>query len=130
MDVHSNNWLLLAEQAAVHANATYLVSVQPRPMLSAVPTVMEENETFCLLTLMMTDNPVGACAKYDQYLLVAAQNATPPLFSSNVQGNYTCIIRKSESSAPRPMGEAPKRLCQNIVNMTTWHNASHHYSKG
>uniref|UniRef100_A0A3P9DTF2 Envelope glycoprotein n=1 Tax=Maylandia zebra TaxID=106582 RepID=A0A3P9DTF2_9CICH len=59
---HSNNWLLLAEQAAQDASDDCMVCLGPRPILRVVPAPMEEN---CL---------------------------TKPIFSQDVMvANHTCI---------------------------------------
>uniref|UniRef100_A0A669CLG5 Envelope glycoprotein n=1 Tax=Oreochromis niloticus TaxID=8128 RepID=A0A669CLG5_ORENI len=50
---HSNNWLLLAEQAARDANDDCMVCLGPRPTLRVVPAPIEEQ---CLVKVMNSTN--------------------------------------------------------------------------
>uniref|UniRef100_A0A3P8P7H0 Envelope glycoprotein n=1 Tax=Astatotilapia calliptera TaxID=8154 RepID=A0A3P8P7H0_ASTCA len=87
---HSNNWLLLAEQAAQDASDDCMVCLGPRPILRVVPAPMEEN---CLTAVMNHTNIQDKnCTKWDRIFPITNEEKRKPIFSQDVMvANHTCI---------------------------------------
>uniref|UniRef100_A0A3B4EUZ6 Uncharacterized protein n=1 Tax=Pundamilia nyererei TaxID=303518 RepID=A0A3B4EUZ6_9CICH len=87
---HSNNWLLLAEQAAQDASDDCMVCLGPRPILRVVPAPMEEN---CLTSVMNHTNIQDKnCTKWDRIFPITNEEKRKPIFSQDVMAaNHTCI---------------------------------------
>nr|XP_057937479.1 uncharacterized protein LOC131135511 [Doryrhamphus excisus]XP_057937480.1 uncharacterized protein LOC131135511 [Doryrhamphus excisus]XP_057937481.1 uncharacterized protein LOC131135511 [Doryrhamphus excisus] len=87
----SNNWLLMAEQAANTTGQDCVVCMGPRPLLQIVPSVLNKD---CLVQVMTKTNPTGSCTMYDRVFPLTGPEKKKPLFSSQVaMGNFTCIHR-------------------------------------
>lgn len=62
--VTSNNWLLMAQQAAIDTGDDCLVCMGARPLLKIVAAPIEPD---CVWEVMMKDNPADNCSKYDAF---------------------------------------------------------------
>lgn len=87
---HSNNWLLLAEQAARDANDDCMVCLGPRPTLRVVPAPIEEQ---CLVEVMNSTNIEDInCTKWDKIFPLTGPEKRKPIFARDVTAtNHTCI---------------------------------------
>uniref|UniRef100_A0A668TU23 Envelope glycoprotein n=1 Tax=Oreochromis aureus TaxID=47969 RepID=A0A668TU23_OREAU len=87
---HSNNWLLLVEQAAQDANDDCVVCLGPRPTLRIVPAPVEDH---CLIAVMnWTNIPEPNCTKWDRTFPITGQEKKKPIFNNKVtSANHTCI---------------------------------------
>lgn len=87
---HTNNWLLLAEQAAQDASDDCMVCLGPRPILRVVPAPIGED---CLTAVMNCTNIGNSnCTKWDRIFPITKQEKRKPIFSRDVTAtNHTCI---------------------------------------
>lgn len=84
---HSNNWLLLAEQAAQDASDDCMVCLGPRPILRVVPAPMEEN---CLTAVMNHTNIQDKnCTKWDRIFPI-----------TNEEKKKTHLLTRCDGSKP------------------------------
>ncbi|XP_025754074.1 uncharacterized protein LOC112842157 [Oreochromis niloticus] len=110
---HSNNWLLLAEQAAQDANDDCMVCLGPRPTLRLVPSPVEEH---CLIPVMNHTNVPGAnCSRWDTIFPVTGPEKTKPIFSRDVTGtNHMCI---NMTGPGERIGSLNSSNCLSITNV-------------
>uniref|UniRef100_A0AAY4CWG7 Uncharacterized protein n=1 Tax=Denticeps clupeoides TaxID=299321 RepID=A0AAY4CWG7_9TELE len=111
---NTNNWLLLAEQAAADINSDCIVCLGPRPLLKVVPAPL--NQT-CMLSLMNSIGPPQICTSLLKYF-PRTSNVTshkPPYFSSDVApNNFTCVNLTGNTV---PLGCIDITWCTEIVKM-------------
>lgn len=85
----SNNWLLLAEQAANATGESCIVCMGARPLLRIVPAPLIPD---CVFDVMNNTNPSGNCKIWDQIFPVTQAVSKKPLFSATVApGNFSCV---------------------------------------
>ncbi|XP_034078311.1 uncharacterized protein LOC117550103 [Gymnodraco acuticeps] len=109
---NSNNWLLMAQQAALDTGDDCLICMGARPLLHIIPAPVEPR---CATEIMGTDNPQHNCSKYDVYFPLANAELKKPLFFAKVPRlNYTCF-----HTTIRNTGGFNKTLCDHIVTPTT-----------
>ncbi|XP_061128584.1 uncharacterized protein LOC133150216 [Syngnathus typhle] len=77
---HTNNWLLMAEQAAKMAGASCIACMGPRPLLKIIPANIGPK---CAVVLMLDSSisPAHDCFRWDTVYPVAPMTKHKPLFS-------------------------------------------------
>ncbi|XP_061158312.1 uncharacterized protein LOC133169852 [Syngnathus typhle] len=91
MSGQTNNWLLMAEQAANVTNTSCVVCMGPRPLLRIIPASVAPE---CAIFVMSTPSIPSAhpCSSWDKVYPVSSLAKSKPLFSTDVaKGNFTCI---------------------------------------
>nr|XP_049610647.1 syncytin-A-like [Syngnathus scovelli] len=112
---HTNNWLLMAEQAAKMADTSCIACMGPRPLLKIIPANIGPK---CAVTLMLSlsISPTHDCFKWDKVYPVASMTKYKPLFSSDVaKGNFTCIRLPGTGEK---LGALPPLWCGSMTNVT------------
>nr|XP_033945988.1 uncharacterized protein LOC117451701 [Pseudochaenichthys georgianus] len=105
----SNNWLLMAQQAALSTATDCLVCMAARPLLLLVPAPVKPE---CVKKLMMADNPGTNCSQYDRAFPITSPELKKPLFSSHIpQMNYTCL----NGTGGIPLPGFSKTLCAIVI---------------
>ena len=85
----SNNWLLIAEQAANVTNQNCIVCMGPRPILRVIPSTMP---AACVVNVMSQTNPSANCSVWDEVHPLVKETLKKPIFLKQVAaGNFTCI---------------------------------------
>ena len=86
---HTNNWLLMAEQAANASRQDCIVCMGPRPLLKITPSLIPPP---CIVHVMTQTNPPGNCSQWDKIHPLAKSVKIKPLFSTEVAlTNHTCV---------------------------------------
>nr|XP_049583048.1 uncharacterized protein LOC125973198 [Syngnathus scovelli] len=110
----TNNWLLMAEQAAKMANTSCIACMGPRPLLKILANIVPK----CAVVLMLNSSisPTHDCFKWDKVYPVASMTKYKPLFSSDVdKGNFTCIRLPGTGEK---LGALPTPWCGSMTNVT------------
>ena len=85
----SNNWLLVAEQAANVTNQNCIVCMGPRPILRMIPSTMP---AACVVNVMSQMNPSVNCRVWDEVHPLVKETLKKSIFLKQVAaGNFTCI---------------------------------------
>lgn len=112
ISANTNNWLLMAEQAANATGRSCIVCMEARPILKIVPSPLN---TSCLLDVM--NNSVPRCADCQSWSVIyphVKPAAKKPIFSKEVApGNFTCI---KITSAGSQLGNLNSSLCSETVD--------------
>ncbi|XP_061153586.1 uncharacterized protein LOC133167070 [Syngnathus typhle] len=112
---HTNNWLLMAEQAAKMAGASCIACMGPRPLLKIIPANVGPK---CAVVLMLDSSisPIHDCFRWDTVYPVAPMAKHKPLFSSVVaKGNFTCIRLPGTGVM---LGALPAPWCGSVTKVT------------
>ncbi|XP_061139066.1 uncharacterized protein LOC133156942 [Syngnathus typhle] len=112
---HTNNWLLMAEQAAKMAGASCIACMGPRPLLKIIPANIGPK---CAVVLMLDSSisPTHDCFRWDTVYPVAPMTKHKPLFSSVVaKGNFTCIRLPGTGVM---LGALPAPWCGSVTKVT------------
>ncbi len=110
---HSNNWLLLVEQAANATGKDCIVCMGPRPLLQIVPANLPPQ---CLLDVMNKTVPSPNCSSWDSVFPLSPVSAKKPIFLKKVApGNFTCI---NLTGISRPLGCLNDSQCQYIIQVS------------
>ncbi|XP_031689058.1 uncharacterized protein LOC116375799 [Oncorhynchus kisutch] len=108
----TNNWLLLAEEAANSTRQSCVVCMGARPLLRIVPAVVILP---CLIPLMTTDNPCCNCTTWDRVYPITKATNRKPMFSNQVaKANFTCV---DMSGVGIEVGRIPKSWCLDTVKV-------------
>ncbi|XP_061127193.1 uncharacterized protein LOC133147121 [Syngnathus typhle] len=112
----TNNWLLMAEQAANMTNTSCVVCMGPRPLLKIIPaSVVPE----CAIFLMLTPSIPSAhpCSSWDKVYPVSYLTKSKPLFSTDVaKGNFTCVKLPGTGIS---LGVLPAPMCTSLFDVAT-----------
>ena len=108
----SNNWMLMAEQAASAVKEDCVVCMGPRPLLKIVPSPLN---TTCLVLVMTKDNPGRPCNEWDEVFPLTDADKHKPLFSKLVApGNFTCVNFTGRGVS---LGIANGTWCKTVVQL-------------
>lgn len=110
-----NNWLLIAEQAAVASRNDCVVCMGPRPIARVVPPPILPTEMYTVITNITL---TGSYSKYDKAYPLTPPLATGPLFHNTVPTtlNFTCINFTSPTTK-ESVGNIKTEYCKNIITV-------------
>ena len=102
-------------------NDSCVACAQSRPELKTIPSPFSDNQTFCMMHLHMTENPIQQCRWLEKMYPLAGARVLPPLFTP-VQSQHLCLRRISRRG--KKVGHIPQDWCKQVFDTSSWENAT------
>ena len=120
--VQMNYWTTWVEATAKSiTNQSCVACARSRPELKTIPSPFSENQTFCMLHLHTTENPIPECKWLEASYPLAPSRVVPPVFTP-VKAKHLCLRRTKVPG--RKVGDIPTDWCRDILNVNSWVNAT------
>ena len=117
-----NYWMSWVQSTARSVmNESCVACAQSRPELKTIPSPFSENQTFCMLNLHMTENPVPECHWLEKAYPVSNALDVPPIFTP-VQSLHLCLRRVGREG--HKVGHLSTEWCYNTIDASEWINVT------
>ena len=120
--LQKNFWMLWIQSTAHSVtNDSCVACARSRPELKTIPSPFSENQTFCVMHLHMTENPISDCRWLEKSYPLASAKVVPPIFTP-VQSRHLCLRRTGRMGLK--VGHLNTKWCFQVLDVSSWVNAT------